>query len=249
VVYALQTEEHDGVPHCRKNGKRAATNAVLYALDAKPPAAVSSEKLIDSWTHFSEPWLPGQSLRFYVGRSSLRFGLKSSAILFEKSPMQTRSSRWVGMASTAFVLLAELQFAGRGAASSERNSSQASSDVAIDADDIVASSQAPTTRSGSGSSRKRRFGTVPRNCDHNDRGQYLLPISESELQSLGARYGLWTQRRECGARQELALAAGSPALTRGGDISGSYWFRAERASKSAFPMTLSGSPLRDSHAG
>jgi outer membrane protein assembly factor BamB len=54
VVYALQTGKN--ATETRSAGKQPGTNAVLYALDAETGRQLySSEKLIDSFTHFSEP--------------------------------------------------------------------------------------------------------------------------------------------------------------------------------------------------
>ena len=59
-------------------GSVPATNAVLYALDAETGQQLfSSEKLIDSWTHFSEPVIAGG--RVYISTWDGRvyaFGLK-----------------------------------------------------------------------------------------------------------------------------------------------------------------------------
>jgi outer membrane protein assembly factor BamB len=54
VVYVLQTGKNS--TETRSGGKLPGTNAVLYALDAETGQQLySSEKLIDSFTHFSEP--------------------------------------------------------------------------------------------------------------------------------------------------------------------------------------------------
>jgi outer membrane protein assembly factor BamB len=62
VVYALQTGENtaQGQGIKAKDRSTPITNAVLYALDAETGRQLySSEKLIDSWTHFSEPVVAG----------------------------------------------------------------------------------------------------------------------------------------------------------------------------------------------
>jgi outer membrane protein assembly factor BamB len=54
VVYALETGKN--ATETRSGGKQPGTNAALYALDAETGRQLySSEKLIDSFTHFSEP--------------------------------------------------------------------------------------------------------------------------------------------------------------------------------------------------
>jgi len=58
VVYALQTGRN--ATETRSAGKQPGTNAVLYALDAESGRQLySSEKLIESFTHFSEPVVAG----------------------------------------------------------------------------------------------------------------------------------------------------------------------------------------------
>lgn len=58
VVYGLQTGKNS--TETRSGGKQPGTNAVLYALDAETGRQLySSEKLIDSFTHFSEPVVAG----------------------------------------------------------------------------------------------------------------------------------------------------------------------------------------------
>jgi outer membrane protein assembly factor BamB len=58
VVYALQTGKN--ATETRSAGKQPGTDAVLYALDAETGRQLySSEKLIDSFTHFSEPVIAG----------------------------------------------------------------------------------------------------------------------------------------------------------------------------------------------
>ena len=58
VVYALQTGKN--ATETRSGGKQPGTNAVLYALDAETGRQLySSEKLIGSFTHFSEPVVAG----------------------------------------------------------------------------------------------------------------------------------------------------------------------------------------------
>jgi outer membrane protein assembly factor BamB len=79
VVYALQTGKNTTESRTAgKLGSVPATNAVLYALDAQTGQQLySSEKLIDSWTHFSEPVVAGG--RVYVSTWDGRvyaFGLK-----------------------------------------------------------------------------------------------------------------------------------------------------------------------------
>jgi outer membrane protein assembly factor BamB len=80
VVYALQTGEQTAQPRggTAKFRSTPLTNAVLYALDgATGKQLYSSEKLIDSWTHFSEPVVAGGQV--YVSTWDGRlyaFGLK-----------------------------------------------------------------------------------------------------------------------------------------------------------------------------
>jgi hypothetical protein len=58
VVYALQTGKN--ATETRSGGKIASPNAILYAFDAGTGEQLySSEKLIDSFTHFSEPVVAG----------------------------------------------------------------------------------------------------------------------------------------------------------------------------------------------
>jgi outer membrane protein assembly factor BamB len=58
VVYALQTGRN--ATETRSAGKQPGTNAVLYALDAETGRQLySSENLIDSFMHFSEPVVAG----------------------------------------------------------------------------------------------------------------------------------------------------------------------------------------------
>jgi outer membrane protein assembly factor BamB len=58
VVYALQSGKN--ATETRSAGKLPGANAVLYALDAETGRELySSEKLIDSFTHFSEPVVGG----------------------------------------------------------------------------------------------------------------------------------------------------------------------------------------------
>jgi outer membrane protein assembly factor BamB len=62
VVYALQTGENteQGRGATAKFRSTPVTNAVLYAFDAQTGQQLySSEKAIDSWTHFSEPVVAG----------------------------------------------------------------------------------------------------------------------------------------------------------------------------------------------
>ena len=80
VVYALQTGENtaQGRGATAKFRSTAITNAILYDLDAQTGQELySSEKLIDSWTHFSEPVVAGGQI--YVCTWDARvyaFGLK-----------------------------------------------------------------------------------------------------------------------------------------------------------------------------
>ncbi|MGD0964194.1 MAG: PQQ-binding-like beta-propeller repeat protein [Candidatus Acidiferrales bacterium] len=79
VVYALQTGKNTTESRTAgKLGSVPATNAILYALDAQTGQQLfSSEKLIDSWTHFSEPVVAGGKV--YVSTWDGRvyaFGLK-----------------------------------------------------------------------------------------------------------------------------------------------------------------------------
>jgi outer membrane protein assembly factor BamB len=58
VVYALQTGKN--ATESRSGGKLTTPNAVLYAFDADTGRQLySSEKLIGSFTHFSEPVVAG----------------------------------------------------------------------------------------------------------------------------------------------------------------------------------------------
>jgi hypothetical protein len=58
VIYALQTGKD--ATESRSGGKIQTPNAILYALDAETGRQLySSEKLIDSFTHFSEPVVAG----------------------------------------------------------------------------------------------------------------------------------------------------------------------------------------------
>jgi outer membrane protein assembly factor BamB len=62
VVYALQTGENtaQGRGITAKDRSTPVTNAILYAFDGETGKQLySSEKLIDSWTHFSEPVVAG----------------------------------------------------------------------------------------------------------------------------------------------------------------------------------------------
>jgi outer membrane protein assembly factor BamB len=80
VVYALQTGENttQGRGATAKFRSTPITNAILYALDAETGRELySSGKLIDSWTHFSEPVVAGGKI--YVSTWDGRlyaFGLK-----------------------------------------------------------------------------------------------------------------------------------------------------------------------------
>jgi hypothetical protein len=80
VVYALQTGENteQGRGATAKFRSTPVTNAVLYAFDAATGQQLySSDKLIDSWVHFSEPVVVGG--RIYISTWDGRlyaFGLK-----------------------------------------------------------------------------------------------------------------------------------------------------------------------------
>jgi len=79
VVYALQTGENtEQVRATAKMRSTPVTNAILYALDAETGQELySSDKLIDSWTHYSEPVVAGGKI--YVSTWDGRlyaFGLK-----------------------------------------------------------------------------------------------------------------------------------------------------------------------------
>jgi len=80
VVFALQTGENTSAKQVAtaKLKTTPVTNAVLFALDAETGRQLySSEKLIDSWTHFSEPVVAGGKV--YVSTWDGRlyaFGLK-----------------------------------------------------------------------------------------------------------------------------------------------------------------------------
>lgn len=80
VVYALQTGENtaQGRGATAKTRSTPITNAVLYALDAETGRQLySSEKLIDSWTHFSEPVVAGGQVYISTWDGRLyAFGLK-----------------------------------------------------------------------------------------------------------------------------------------------------------------------------
>ena len=80
VVYALQTGENteQGRGATAKTRMHPVTNAILYAFDgATGKQLYSSDKLIDSWMHFSEPVVAGGQV--YVSTWDGRlyaFGLK-----------------------------------------------------------------------------------------------------------------------------------------------------------------------------
>jgi outer membrane protein assembly factor BamB len=80
VVYALQTGENteQGARATAKFRSTPITNAVLYALDAETGQQLySSAKLIDSWTHFSEPVVAGGKIYISTwGGTLYAFGLK-----------------------------------------------------------------------------------------------------------------------------------------------------------------------------
>jgi outer membrane protein assembly factor BamB len=80
VVYALQTGENteQGARATAKFRSTPITNAVLYALDAETGQQLySSAKLIDSWTHFSEPVVAGGKIYISTWDGTLyAFGLK-----------------------------------------------------------------------------------------------------------------------------------------------------------------------------
>jgi outer membrane protein assembly factor BamB len=76
VVYALQTGKN--ATETRSGGKQPGTNAVLYALDAETGRQIySSGKLIDSFTHFSEPVVAGGNVYVCTWDGKVyAFGLK-----------------------------------------------------------------------------------------------------------------------------------------------------------------------------
>ena len=80
VVYAIQTGENteQGRGATAKTRSTPVTNAILYAFDGETGKQLySSDKLIDSWTHFSEPVVAGGQV--YVSTWDGRlyaFGLK-----------------------------------------------------------------------------------------------------------------------------------------------------------------------------
>ena len=82
VVYAIQTGENtaQGRSITAKDRSTPVTNAVLYAFDGETGKELySSGKIIDSWTHFSEPVVA--SGRVYVVTWDARiyaFGVKST---------------------------------------------------------------------------------------------------------------------------------------------------------------------------
>jgi hypothetical protein len=76
VVYALQTGKN--ATETRSAGKLPGANAILYALDAEGGRQLySSEKLIDSFTHFSEPVVAGGKIYVSTWDGKVyAFGLK-----------------------------------------------------------------------------------------------------------------------------------------------------------------------------
>jgi hypothetical protein len=79
VVYVLQTGKNTLEARVKgKVGSRQATNAVLFALDAETGRQLfSSEKLIESWAHFSEPVIVGGKIFVSTWDGSVySFGLK-----------------------------------------------------------------------------------------------------------------------------------------------------------------------------
>ena len=76
VVYALQTGKDS--TESRSGAKMPIANAVLYALDAETGRQLySSDKLIDSFTHFSEPVVAGGKIYVCTWDGKLyAFGLK-----------------------------------------------------------------------------------------------------------------------------------------------------------------------------
>jgi outer membrane protein assembly factor BamB len=76
VVYALETGKN--ATETRSAGKLPGANAVLYALDAETGRQLySSEKLIDSFTHFSEPVVAGGKIYVSTWDGKVyAFGLK-----------------------------------------------------------------------------------------------------------------------------------------------------------------------------
>jgi outer membrane protein assembly factor BamB len=78
IVYVLQTGENTAQKADAKARSTPVTNAILYALDGETGQQLySSDKAIDSWTHFSEPVVAGGNV--YVSTWDGRvyaFGLK-----------------------------------------------------------------------------------------------------------------------------------------------------------------------------
>jgi PQQ-like domain len=76
VVYALQTGRN--ATETRSAGKQPGTNAVVYAFDAETGRQLySSEKLIPSFTHFSEPVIAGGQVYVSMWDGKIyAFGLK-----------------------------------------------------------------------------------------------------------------------------------------------------------------------------
>ena len=173
--------------------------------------------------------------------------------------MQTRSRRWAGMASIAFVLLAGIAICRLEARPRPNGvSPAASSDVAIDADDIggvVTSSNGPEAGVWV-IAETADLGTKFREIViTNDRGQYLLPDLPKANYKVWVRgYGLVDSAPVNAAPgQELALAAVSRRhAARGGRIlSGELLgFAAERAFQERVSHdALRLSVFRDPHAG
>jgi PQQ-like domain len=79
VVYAFQTGKN--ATETRSGGKLPGVNAILYALDAETGQQLySSEKLIDSFTHFSEPVVAGGKVYVCTWDGKVyAFGLKRTA--------------------------------------------------------------------------------------------------------------------------------------------------------------------------
>jgi hypothetical protein len=76
VVYALQTGRN--ATETRSGGKLPGTNAVLFALDAETGRQLyTSDKIIDSFTHFSEPVVAGGKIYISTWDGKVyAFGLK-----------------------------------------------------------------------------------------------------------------------------------------------------------------------------
>src|SRR5260221_11168111 len=80
VVYALKTGENNeqGRGATAKTRSTPVTNAILYAFDgATGKQLYSSDKLIDSWMHFSEQWVAGGQVHVSTWDERVyAFGLK-----------------------------------------------------------------------------------------------------------------------------------------------------------------------------